>query len=124
MDGTRMMTTLARTIDDHAWDELPALLHDDFRCTLVHTGETFDKDGWGRFNADYPGFESMQLLDCVGSAGRAAGRSEVRGLAGERPATWQVASFLTLREGLVVELVEVWAEVDQAPPAGTRGEEA
>ncbi len=31
-----------------------------------------------------------------------------------------VASFGTVRDDLIVELVEVWADVDQEAPAGTR----
>ena len=33
---------------------------------------------------------------------------------------FQVASFLTVRDGLVVELVEVWTDIGQTAPEGTR----
>lgn len=50
-----MLTRLCELIDSHRWDGLAPLLADDFRCRLVHTGETFDRAGWVRLNAEYPG---------------------------------------------------------------------
>ncbi|MCE1180378.1 MAG: ester cyclase [Micrococcales bacterium] len=121
MDATTMMRRLAETIDAHDWEGLGGLLHDDFVCRMVHTGETFDREGWVRFNADYPGFHDLQLEDCVGDGDRAAGRSHVRGYVDGELKDFAVADFMTLCDGLVVELVEVWCDVDVAPPSGTRG---
>lgn len=121
MDTTTLLTRLAAVIDAHDWAGLPDLLHDDFTCRLVHTGEVFDKEQWVRFNADYPGFERMHLDDLVTDGDRGVLRATVvgRGDGGER-LVFAVASFATVRDGLVSELVEVWADVDQQPPAGTR----
>ncbi len=90
MDAASLLTRLTEVIDAHAWDALPLLLHPDFTCRLVHTGEVFDRDVWVRLNADYPGFQRMLL------------------------------SFATLRDGLLAELTEVWADVGQPAPEGTR----
>ena len=121
MDTAALLTRLAAVIDAHDWDRLPALLHPDFTCRLVHTGEVFDKEQWVRFNADYPGFERMHVEDLVADGDRGVLRAEVtgRGDAGEE-LVFAVASFATVRDDLLAELVEVWADVDQEPPAGTR----
>jgi ketosteroid isomerase-like protein len=121
MDAATLLTLLAQVIDAHDWAGLPALLHDDFTCRLVHTGEVFDRDGWVRLNADYPGFQRMHVEDLVSDGDRGVLRARVIGTGGDgADLEFAVASFATVRDGLLVELVEVWADVDQAPPAGTR----
>ena len=120
MDATTMMTRLAEVIDAHAWDALPGLLHHDFVCRLVHTGETFDGDSWVRFNAEYPGFDHLELQECVGTADRAAARSHVTGYTNEKLQHFEVATFITLRQGLIAEMTEVWTEVDQEALHGRR----
>jgi hypothetical protein len=120
MDASAMMSRLAEVIDAHRWDELPGLLHDDFTCRYVHTGETFDRASWVRLNADYPGFDHLVLEDCIGTELRAAGRSHVTGYSGEELQHFEVATFITLREGLVADMTEVWTDVNAVPPAGTR----
>jgi hypothetical protein len=121
MDAATLLARLAEVIDAHDWDRLPDLLHPDFTCRLVHTGEVFAKDEWVRFNADYPGFERMHVEDLVAEGGRGVLRATVvgRGDGGEE-LVFAVASFATVRDDLLVELVEVWADVDQPPPPGTR----
>jgi ketosteroid isomerase-like protein len=121
MDAATLLTRLVEVIDAHDWAGLPALLHDDFRCRLVHTGEEFGREEWVRFNADYPGFERMLLEDLVAVGERGVVRARVvgRSEAGEE-LVFAVASFATLREGLVAELTEVWADVGQEAPEGTR----
>ena len=121
MDAAALLTRLAAVIDAHDWGGLPDLLHPDFTCRLVHTGEVFDKDGWVRFNADYPGFERMHVEDLVADGDRGVLRARVigRGGAGEE-LVFVVASFSTVRDDRLVELVEVWADVEQEPPPGTR----
>ena len=121
MDTAALLTRLAAVIDAHDWDGLPALLHADFTCRLVHTGEVFAKEQWVRFNADYPGFERMLVDDLVADGDRGVLRATVIGRSetGDEQ-HFAVASFATVRDGLVAELVEVWADVDQLAPAGTR----
>lgn len=116
-----MLTRLAEVIDGHDWDALPGLLHPDFTCRLVHTGEVFDRDGWVRLNADYPGFQRMHVEDLVADGDRAVMRAGVTGTGAEGEETrFAVASFATTRDDLIVELVEVWTDVDQDAPEGTR----
>ncbi|RYB91485.1 hypothetical protein EUA06_09185 [Nocardioides glacieisoli] len=121
MDAAALLTRLAAVIDAHDWDHLPDLLHPDFTCRLAHTGEVFDREQWVRFNADYPGFERMLVEDLVTDGDRGVLRAKVigRGDGGEE-LVFAVASYASTKEGLLSELVEVWADVDQAPPPGTR----
>lgn len=114
------MERLAQVIDAHRWDELPALLHPEFVCQYVHTGETFDRESWVRVNAEYPGFQNFELLDRVAHHERAAGRAHVTGLSDGELQHFEVATFITVRDDLVVDMTEVWTDVDLSPPAGTR----
>lgn len=120
-DAAALLTRLVEVIDGHAWDALPALLHPDFTCRLVHTGEEFDRDGWVRLNADYPGFQRMHLEDLVADGDRGVLRARVT-CTGDTGAdlVFTVASFATVRDGLLGELIEVWADVDQQAPEGAR----
>jgi len=108
-------------IDAHDWPELARLLHADFACRYVHTGEVFDGPAWVRLNAEYPGFEHLVLEDCVGAGDRAAGRAHVtsRGEDGE-VRHFEVATFMTVRDGLIALLVEVWTDAHQQPPSEAR----
>ena len=69
-----------------------------------------------RFNAEYPGFQGYELVDRVVSGDRAAARAHVTGLVAGRLRHFEVAEFLTAKNGLIADLVEVWADLDQAPP--------
>ena len=123
MDAATLLTRLAEVIDAHDWDGLADLLHPDFRCTLAHTGEVFDRDEWVRLNADYPGFQRMLVEDLVSGGDRAVLRATVTGTSrdGEDQA-FAVASFATVRDDLIVELTEVWTDLDQQAPEGTRAQ--
>jgi hypothetical protein len=60
----------------------------------------------------------VDAQDWDGLAALLALRARVRDATGESPESHVVASFGTARQGLLVELVEVWAEV--VDPAGLR----
>ena len=115
-----MTVRLATVIDTRRWDKLPELLHPDFVCRYVHTNETFDRDSWVRLNAEYPGFDHLELQECVAESHRAAGRAHVTGYADEQLVHFEVATFITLRKGLIAEMTEVWTDVNGKGPAGTR----
>jgi ketosteroid isomerase-like protein len=121
MDAATLLTHLAAVIDAHDWDGLAALLHPDFTCRLVHTGEVFDRDQWVRLNADYPGFQRLLVEDLVSDGDRAVLRATVTGTSADgEDQVFAVASFGTVRDDLVVELTEVWTDLDQPAPEGTR----
>ncbi len=121
MDAATTLTRLADVIDAHDWDGLAALLHPDFTGTLVHTGEVFDRDQWVGLNADYPGFQRMLVDDLVSDGDRAVLRATVTGTsASGEEQVFAVAGFATVRDDLIIELTEVWADLDQQAPEGTR----
>ena len=114
------MERLAEVIDGHRWDNLPSLLDPAFTCHYVHTDETYDADSWVRLNAEYPGFQNLRLEDCVAEGDRAAGRAHVTGMSDGGLQHFEVATFITVRNGLIAEMTEVWTDVDQVAPEGTR----
>ena len=120
MSAAETLLKLATAIDEHRWEDLPALLDPEFTCRYVHTGEVLDRDGWVRLNAEYPGFEHLEVEDLVADGDRAVSRAHVTGTADGRLEHFEVATFVTVRDGLVVEMTEVWADVGQDAPAGTR----
>lgn len=86
----------------------------------MHTGEQFDRDGWVRLNAEYPGFERFVLEECVGSGQRAAGRAHVTAVADEQVQHFGVATFITVHDELITEMTEVWTDMNLAAPEGAR----
>ena len=116
MDARELLTRLCAAIDAHAWDRLAPLLHPGFTCRYVHTGETFDRAAWIRLNAEYPEFDRLALRELVADGDRAAARCHVTAVAGEDLTHFEVASFATARDGLLLELTEVWTDVHQATP--------
>jgi hypothetical protein len=89
---------------------LPGLLAPDFSCRYDHTGEEFDRDSWVRLNADYPGFQDFVLEECV------------TGVNQNQPEQFGVATFMTTRSGLIVDMTELWTDFNQAAPTGRRPE--
>jgi ketosteroid isomerase-like protein len=112
---------VARAIDGRDWDALEALLDEGFRCTYVHTGEVLDRAAYVALNRDYPGAWRFEPVDEVVAGDRACALARVSD-GGE---THHVAMFLTVRDGRVSELVEVWAElvepVAERRPAASGG---
>lgn len=121
MTAEDLLRRLAETLDAHAWDDLPGLLHEEFSCTLVHTGEVFDRATWVSFNAGYPGFRHFTLEESVGVADRAAGRGHVTGVDEDGVLQhYAVATFVTERDGLLHSATEIWTDIGAVPPPGTR----
>ena len=107
------MTRFAEIIDARDWDALPGVLAGDFSCRFVHTGETFDRDGFVALNRDYPIVVRFLVEDLVADGDRAVLRARVT----DGSDTWHVASFGTIAtDGMLTELVEVWAEVGEPEP--------
>ena len=101
------LAVLARSIADRDWAGLRAVLADDVRVTLLHTGETFDADGFVAFNRGYPGDWAYHAEEVVDGGHRAVLRS--RTVVGDE--TYHAASFATVDgDGRIVELREVWTE--------------
>lgn len=120
MDAGQVLTRLCELIDSHQWDGLAPLLTDDFNCRYVHTGETFDREGWVRVNAEYPGFDRLTIEDIVANGDRAVARCHVTGKTLTDRQHFEVATFVTTRDGQISTMTEVWTDVAQSAPAGTR----
>jgi hypothetical protein len=99
-------------IDAQDWDAMAALLAPDFEARYVHTGEVFDGKAMVRLNREYPGRWHAEIEDLVSSGDRAVSRVVITG-GGQ---TFQVASFVTVRSGLLVSLVELWTDGATDPP--------
>jgi len=95
------------------WPGVRAALSDRLVVRLLHTGETFDADGFTAFNRDYPGAWAFHRDEVVDAGEHAVLRS--RTVVGAQ--TWHAASFGRLGDdGRLVELVEVWSEPVGPPP--------
>lgn len=112
MTTAETLTRFAAILDAREWGALPGILTADFSAHLVHTGERFDRDGFVALNRDYPIVVRFLVQDLVACGDRAVLRARVTD--GEQ--TWHVASFATVAEGRIGELVEVWADAADVPP--------
>ncbi|MGO1507738.1 MAG: nuclear transport factor 2 family protein [Microbacteriaceae bacterium] len=120
MDAEAALRGLMTAIDERRWDDLAGFLHPEFTCRLVHTGESFDREDWILFNRDYPGFEHLTIEEIVAGPTEAACRTHVTGRDAAGAQHFECASFVRVREGLIVQLTEVWTDVEQQAPPGTR----
>ncbi len=110
-----LLRELARVIDRRDWDGLRELLDPDAVVEYAYDGERFDREGFVRLNADYPGtwgFEVERLVDGGGSAAMLARVSD-------GSETHWVSTFATAGGGRLRELVETWVE-QGAPPSERR----
>jgi hypothetical protein len=119
MDAETLLTRLVAALDERAWDAIGPLTAPGFSCTFLHTGEVFDAGAYARFQHDYPGVWRVHLEDLVATGDRAVARARISDGAGSG-ATYHVAMFATARDGLLSDLVEVWADGSSEPPRGTR----
>jgi SnoaL-like protein len=114
MTAAQSLARFAEIIDARDWDRLPDALAPGFVARFVHTGETFDRDGFVALNREYPIVVRFLVEDLVADGDRAVLRARVT----DGSDTWHVASFATVgADGLLSDLVEVWAETAKADPA-------
>ena len=113
MSAAQGLARFAEIIDARDWDALPGVLAADFTARFVHTGETFDRAGFVALNRDYPIVVRFLVEDLLADGERAVLRARVT----DGRDTWHVASFATVgADGLLTDLVEVWAEVGAPEP--------
>ncbi|OAH49406.1 nuclear transport factor 2 family protein [Microbacterium oleivorans] len=120
MQAVSLLSQLMSALDEHRWDELERYLHPAFSCRYVHTEESFDRAAWIELNAAYPGFEGLRVEEVLGDQTRAACRSVVTARDDSGVMEFACATFISVRDGLIETMTEVWTEVSQAPPPGTR----
>jgi predicted enzyme related to lactoylglutathione lyase len=107
MDALETLTRFADAIATRDWPALASTLAPGAAVRLLHTGETFDRDGFVAFNRDYPGPWTYTLDEVVGAGSSGVLRARVT----SGSATYYVASFATLdATGAITELVEVWTD--------------
>lgn len=81
---------------------------------------TFSRAEWIQFNADYPGFERLVIEELVAEEDAAVRRSPITGRVDGRAKHFECASFARLQDGRILTLTEVWTDVEQQSPPGTR----
>ena len=107
-------------VDERRWSDLSDYLHPEFLCTYPHTGETFDRAQWIQLNVDYPGFDRLIVIESVGDETAAACRSHVTGLGESGLNHFECATFVQMDDGRIRTMTEVWTDVAQQAPPGTR----
>ena len=118
MEADAALRGLMVAIDEHRWGDLEQYLHPDFRCHLVHTGESFSRTEWIQFNAGYPDFDRLKVEEFVAAESEAACRSHVTSRGSSGTQHFACASFARMADGQIIQLTEVWTDVgQQAPPA-------
>lgn len=103
-------------IDRQDWERMAALLDPGVRARWVHTGECFDAAGLVPVNREYPGRWRAEVEECLADGSRAATRTKVS----DGSEVYYAASFATVSDGRISDLVELWADAHGRPPAGRR----
>ena len=112
MDTAEVLWAFGSRINDRDWDGLATLLHEDLSVRLLHTGEELDKAAYVRLNREYPVEVDFVIDEVVADGERGVSRART----GNADVDYWVASFAVVRDGLIVDLVEVWtAEVGDPP---------
>ncbi|MFX4272471.1 nuclear transport factor 2 family protein [Propionibacteriaceae bacterium Y1685] len=116
MTITTLLEQFAECLDSQDWAGLESLLAPGFRARYPHTGESFDGPGFVQLNREYPGTWRFQYHDIVDAGDRGVGLGRVS----NDEETYWVASLVSARDGRLTDLVEVWTDAVQAPPADRR----
>lgn len=121
MYAIELLRELMQHLDARRWGALEGYLHPSFLCTYVHTGETMGRDAWVKLNAEYPGFDRLIVQEITGGEMSAACRAHVTGVNGAGTLDhFECATFVSLKDGQIHRMTEVWTDVDQRAPEGTR----
>lgn len=110
------MRRLWRLIDARAWDDLAAVFAPDVSVLYVHTGERMDREGYVALNREYPGVWQADVLDVVASEDRAAARVRVW----DDEQAFHTACFVTVADGCISEMIEVWTDESAEVPTDRR----
>ncbi len=110
-----VLRRMIEMMDLAEWEKLASVLGPDFRAEYAHTHEVFDREAFVALNRDYPGRWRLEVRRLVAEGDTAVSHATVTDAAGG-PETHHVVSFATVRDGLVAELYEVWAEETQPEP--------
>lgn len=111
-----LLRRLADAVDTQDWEALSGLLADDTRVRFAHTGEVLDVPAYVALNRDYPGRWHFTTEEIVDGGERAVLRARVS----DGQETHAVVVTAGSRDGLLRDVVEVWAEVGVAVPSERR----
>lgn len=100
MSTEQVARDFARLVGERDWAGLTALLAPTRRMELRYDGMAWDRDGWLRA---IPTYTRFQVEDLVASEDRAVLRAYVHAEGDD----FYLACFLTVRDGLLTELVGV-----------------
>jgi hypothetical protein len=106
-------------INHRDWAGLRRLLDPGLQTRYLATDESFDgAEDFVRLNAEYPGRWRVTVLDLVAAGDRAVSCARLDAEDGGEALL--VTSFATVREGLVTDLTELWADAGQEVPQDRR----
>lgn len=121
MKPTEIVRALWDRLEARDWAGVRALLHDDFSCHLVASGEQFPSaDAWVDFNHRYPGDWHIEVLRVVGDPAGDQAVSEVRVRIDDR--VDYAASFFTVDGDRLVNATEYWLEPGAEPVPSWRAD--
>lgn len=106
MSAEQVARDFAQRLDERDWDGLAALLAPTCRVTFKHNAWVFERDDWIRHLASSPFETGFRLEDLVATADRAVLRAHLP----HESFNSYVACFLRVYDGVVTEVVEVWAD--------------
>ena len=110
-----LLTTSVDVLEARDWTALIALLHEDVVYRLPQTREVVrGRDGYLRWNTEYPDGWHLRLVEAYGDASGAAARLSVR-IDGE-PEPVDALVFVRAAEGRLVEITDWWPEPYDPPP--------
>jgi len=106
-------------INQRDWAGLGQLLTPGLQTRYLATDELIDgAEGFVRLNAEYSGRWRVTVLDLVAAGDRAVTCARLD--AEEGSEAHYVTSFATVRDGLVADLTELWADAGQEVPQDRR----
>lgn len=111
-----LLTSLAAAIDSQNWDAMSGLLDPTASIRLAHTEESFDAEHYLALNRDYPGVWRFTSEEVVDAGDAAVMLALVTGDLDDARETHRVAVFGQARDGLLIRITELWAEVVAADP--------
>lgn len=102
-----LVRALWERFDRFAFDEVGELLHDDFVCEWLQSGERVRGRGnFIAFNKHYPGQWRIRVVDLVSAGDRVV--TEIRAEFNGESVT--AISFVSIREGRIAYIREYWPE--------------
>ena len=113
MSNEEIVKQFWQLFDTGQIDEAGELLHDDFICEWITTGEKFNKEQFIKVNKDYPlsWYTKLQQYYDV----KNKGISIVHVYSDEAEARFYVTSIYEFKENSILRVEEYWATCEEVP---------